>query len=109
MDKGLRLIATDLELDHPQPLDVYLGCLHERQEVMIGSSAAQVLSHSMEDGLKSSVVPCCTIDVCCIVCSGKSFTTAAAGVTMDVMYVARMARPDLLGSIAYLARNGYID
>ena len=29
MEKGWKLIATDLELDPPQPLSLYLGCTHE--------------------------------------------------------------------------------
>ena len=35
---------------------------------------------------------------------GSTFHTAAARVTMKHMYAARMARPDLLRSIAFLAR-----
>ena len=34
----------------------------------------------------------------------KEFNTAAARVIMKIMYAARMARPDLLRTIGYLAR-----
>ena len=36
--------------------------------------------------------------------ASRNFHTAAARVSMKVMYAARMARPDLLRTIAYLAR-----
>ena len=58
MEKGWKLIATDLELDPPQPLSLYLGCAHERTEVRAGSTIAQVMTYNMEGFRKSSVERC---------------------------------------------------
>ena len=56
--QGWALIAIDLELDTPQPLDLHLGCTHERKELQMGSSTVQVLFYTMEDFLTSSVELC---------------------------------------------------
>ena len=55
MGKGWQLIAADLELDPRQPLSLYLGCMHERKELKVGSTSVQVMSYNMECFLKSSV------------------------------------------------------
>ena len=152
MGKGWKLIATDLELDPPQPLSLYLGCIHERSEVKKKSASIQIMTYKMEDFLRLSVelyverfpsappmtaassvrvaTPCMsesheqapaaipassTCDVSGgvepadaeesggvdpAVSAAKKFHTAAARVIMEVMYAARMARRDLLRSIA---------
>ena len=155
--KGWALIAADLELGPPQPLTLYLGCIHERKELRAGSAIAQVMSYNLEDFLKSSVelyvelfstapsmtvassarvatpctpetrehapaallVPVATnteqseVDLTDVEPQGgvdpaesaaKNFHTEAARVVVKVMCAARMARPDLLRSIAYMAR-----
>ena len=53
MGKGWALIATDLELDPPQPLSLYLGCVHERREAKTGPTTVQVMTYNMEGFLKS--------------------------------------------------------
>ena len=53
MEKGWKLIATDLELDPPRPLNLYLGCAHERKELKTGSTSAQVMTYTMAGFLKS--------------------------------------------------------
>ena len=55
MEKGWRLIASNWELDPAQPLSLYLGCIHERKELKVGPTFAQVMSYNMDDFLKSSV------------------------------------------------------
>ena len=55
MSKSWQLIAASLELDPPQPLSLYLGCIHEREDVKLGDSIVQVMAYSMEGFLKSSV------------------------------------------------------
>ena len=44
MSKGWQLIVASLELDPPQPLNLYLGCIHERKEMKIGSSIVPVMA-----------------------------------------------------------------
>ena len=55
MSKGWQLIVASLELDPPLPLSLYLGCIHGRNEMKVGSSFVQVMAYNMEGFLKSSV------------------------------------------------------
>ena len=55
MEQGWKLIAADLELDPPQPLNLYLGCIHERKELKAGPTLVQVMSYNMEGFLTSPV------------------------------------------------------
>jgi hypothetical protein len=147
IEKGWTLISQFLELDPPQPLNLYLGCVHEKQSVMIDGAAVNVMVYNMEDFLKSSLelyrnlfpnaasmattssmkvqTPCTPEDhqqaPAAVVSSEadvaeyasgdfladespKEFNVPAAKVIMKLMYCARMARPDLLRTISFLAR-----
>jgi hypothetical protein len=55
IEKGWELISQFLELDPPQPLNLYLGCIHEKKSVMIDGAAVDVMVYNMEGFLKSSL------------------------------------------------------
>ena len=48
VEKGWKLLASDLELDPPQPLSLYLGCIHERSEVRAKSAPIRVIGGCLE-------------------------------------------------------------
>ena len=49
------LITQFLELDPPQPLNLYLGCIHEKRTLKVDGSVADVMVYNMEDFLNSSL------------------------------------------------------
>ena len=55
MKKGWQMIATSLEHDPPQPLNLHRGCVHGRDEVKVGASDVLAMTYNME-GLDRSPV-----------------------------------------------------
>ena len=152
MQKGWALISQHLELDPPQPLNLYLGCIHRQRTVTNKGKTYSIMEYDREDIMRSCVkvylvlfpnapafrkvsTPCWPEDhkdaeAAKVVDDGgdvtalggdvtadetyaevpdseaepKQFNSEAARVIMKIMYGARMARPDLLRTIGYLAR-----
>ena len=44
-----------MDVDPPQPLNLYLGCIHHRRLVSVGDRKLHVLEYGMGDFLKSTV------------------------------------------------------
>ena len=55
LSKGWKLISSAVEVDPPQPLSLYLGCIHHRKEVLVGDQTFNVIEYDMADFLKSAV------------------------------------------------------
>ena len=152
IEKGWALIAQHVELDPPQQLNLYLGCIHRQRTVTNKGKSYTMMEYNMEDFMRSCVklyrelfpkapvfrdvsTPCWPEDhnnaeAAKVVDNGgdvtalggdvtadetnaevadaetepKQFHTEAARVIMKIMYGARMARPDLLRTVSYLAR-----
>jgi hypothetical protein len=152
MQKGWSLISQHVELDPPQQLNLYLGCIHRQLTLTNKGKTFTIMEYNMEDFMRSSVklyrelfpmapafrdvsTPCWPEDhndaeSAKVVSDGgdvtamggdvtadetydeledaeptpKQFHTEAARVIMKIMYAARMARPDLIRTISFLAR-----
>ena len=55
LDTGWKLILGVVEVDPPQPLTLYLGCIHHRKTIVVGGRAFNVLEYDMGDFLKPTV------------------------------------------------------
>ena len=55
MEKGWKLISQFIELDPPQPLNLYLGCIHEKKNLKVDGTIAEVMVYNMEDFLNASL------------------------------------------------------
>jgi len=49
LEQGWRLITRFLELDPPQPLNLYLGRIHEKRTLKVEGAIADVMVYTMED------------------------------------------------------------
>ena len=55
MKKGWQLVCAGLELAPPQPLSLYLGCVHERKSLLVDGASIRDTVYSMDDFLRSCV------------------------------------------------------
>ena len=55
LEHGWKLITKFLELDPPQPLNLYLGCIHEKRTFKVEGAIADVMVYNLEDFLNSSL------------------------------------------------------
>ena len=125
MDRGWELIRGGIDVEDPHPLDVYLGCAHRFWETKHDGKVIRGLTYDMESFLRSSVdayvskakalgynvalkyAPTPYIDPLPSNGAGGSavLQPCAASILMKLLYAARLARPDLIRAVCFLARE----